>query len=426
MTPRGELLRRVEADRREIAASLGGGRPAGSVLEVQSGRSDPHDGGRTVALVRFVSGLRVVYKPRPVGLEAAFGELVDWWTARAGGLDLFAPRVVDRGRYGWMELVAHEGCPDGEAAGRYYERAGALIALAELLDATDLHCGNVVAHGEHPVLVDLETLLQPRWPGEERSLLDTGLVPCWIRGPDGGSYDVSGLGAIAAQRYAGAPVPLRENVVRLGGEIVSPAAFAQRLLTGFRHAATVLCSRRADLAAADGPLRAFRGQAVRVMLRHSEIYRAALDAPAELGPDSLLRPVREPRLLEAIAAAEHAALRGGDIPRFVAATDSADWTPHPTLTVRGCFTTSSYAALMARARRLEPALFEEQARLLATALALWSLGGALAEAESGGGHRSGPEGVAPRVQQRQEDEVEERGPRKEKQDEAAHARSALL
>jgi lantibiotic modifying enzyme len=428
VTPHGELLRRLEADRREIEASLGGGRPGGQVHDVRSGLSDPHDGGRTVALVRFASGLRVVYKPRPLGLEAAFGELVEWWNERAGGLDLFAPRVVDRGRYGWMELVAHEACPDPEAAGRYYERAGALIALSGggLLDATDLHCGNVIAHGEHPVLVDLETLLQPRWPGEERSLLDTGLVPCWIRGPDGGSYDVSGFGAITAQRYAGAPVPLRENVVRLGGDIVSPAAFAKRLLTGFRHAATVLCSRREDLAAADGPLRAFRRQQVRVMLRHSETYRAALDAPGALGPDSLLRPVREPRLLEAIAAAEHGALLGGDIPRFVAATDSSDWTPHPTLTVRGCFTSSSYEALMARARRLEPALFEEQARLLSTALALWSLGGAMADADSGGGHRSGSEGVAPGVQQRHEDEVEDRGPRKEKHDEAAHTRSVFL
>jgi len=430
VTPHEELLHRLALDRRGLAASLGGGRPCGRLLEVRSGLSDPHHGGRTVALVRFASGLRVVYKPRPLGLEAAFHGFVTWWNQQAGHPGLFAPRVLDRGDYGWMEFVAHEGCADREAAGRYWERGGALIALAGLLDATDLHCGNVIAHGEHPVLVDLETLLQPRWPGEERSLLDTGLVPCWIRGPDGGSYDVSGFGAIAAQRYAGAPVPLRENVVRLGGElggaIVSPAAFAQHLLTGFRHAATVLCSGREDLAAADGPLRAFRRQQVRVMLRHSEIYRAALDAPGALGSDSLLRPVREPRLLEAIASAEHEALGGGDIPRFVASTSSPDWTPHPTLTVRGCFTTSSYEALIARARRLEPAMFEEQARLLTTALALWALGGAMAAADSGGGHRSGPEGVAPGVQQRQEDEVEERRPREEKQDEAAHARSVLL
>ena len=219
------------------------------MLEVRSGLSDPHDGGRTVAVVRFASGLRVVYKPRPVGLEAAFSRLLQWWNGSAGGPELVVPRVVVRRGYGWMQFVDHEACSDRRAAGRYYERAGALIALAGLLDATDLHCGNVIAHGEHPVLVDLETLLQPRWPGEQRSLLDTGLVPSWIRGPDGGSYDVSGFGAIAPQRYGDLIVPLRENVVRIGDEVISPAPFAEQMLAGFRHAATVLCSRRADLAA---------------------------------------------------------------------------------------------------------------------------------------------------------------------------------
>jgi lantibiotic modifying enzyme len=414
------------ADRREIAAVLGGGRPAGRVLEVRHGLSDPHDGGRTVALVRFESGLRVVYKPRPVGLEAAFRRLVEWWNDSAGGPDLFAPRVLDRGRYGWTEFIAHEPCADREAAGRYYERAGALIALAALLDATDLHCGNVIAHGEHPVIVDLETLLQPRWPGEERSLLDTGLVPAWIRGPDGGSYDVSGFGAIAPQRFAGAAVPLRENVVRIGDEIVSPAAFADRLLSGFRHAATVLCARRAELAAPDGPLQAFASQPVRVMLRHTETYRAALDGRSDLGPDSLLRPVREPRVLEALAETERAALRAGDIPRFVASSSSRDWMPHPAVAVRRCFASSSGDALIARAKQRAPAVWEEQARLLSTALALWTLGGALAGADSGGGQGSGPDGLAPGMQQHHEEQIEDRGPHEQEHHETTHARSIFL
>lgn len=427
MTPRAqELFRRLARDRHEIEASLGGGRAAGSVREVQSGLSDPHDGGRTVAVVHFASGLRVVYKPRPVGLEAAFERLLQWWNRSAGGLELLAPRVVCRRGYGWMEFVAHRPCPDRSAAGRYYERAGALIALAGLLDATDLHCGNVIAHGQYPVIVDLETLLQPRWPGETRSLLDTGLVPSWIRGPDGGSYDVSGFGATLAQRFAGTAVPLRENVVRIGREIVSPAAFAERLVTGFRSAAAVLCARREELVGAAGPLRAFRRQQVRVMLRHTQTYRAALIAGGAVAPESLLRPVRAPRVLAAINRSERQALRGGDMPRFVASTSSRDWTPHPTLTVRGCFTTSSYGALIARARGLQPAQFEEQARLLTTALALWSLGGALAAADSGGGDGSGPEGGAPGVQQRQVDDVENRGPHEQKHDEAAHARLVRL
>lgn len=372
MTPLAELRRRLALDRRAIARSLGDGRSPGLVVEVVSGLSDPHDGGRTVAIVRFASGLRVVYKPRAVGLETAFHGLVAWWNEQAGHLALFAPRVIDRGRYGWMEFVAHEGCSDSEAANRYWERAGALIALADLLDATDLHHGNVIAHGEYPVLVDLETLLQPRRPSEERSLLSTGLVPAWIRGPDGGSYDVSGFGAIAAQRYKGAAVPLRENVMRVGTDVGSVDEFVGQMEAGLLRAGALLCQRREELLT---QLQRFRGLEVRVMRRHTETYRAAMaDGSA----------------LAAMSEAERAALGRGDIPRLVASTDA------------------SYEALIARVKRLEPAYYEEQAGLLRTALALWSLGGALL------------------MQQHQENGVEDGGPDEEKHHKPAHARSILL
>jgi hypothetical protein len=372
VTPLVELRRRLALDRRAIARSLGDGVPLGRVVEVRSGLSDPHDGGRTVAIVRTASGLRVVYKPRAVGLEAAFHRLVAWWNERAGPLALFAPRVIDRGRYGWMEFVAHVGCPDSQAAARYWARAGALIALAALLDATDLHHGNLIAHGEYPVLVDLETLLQPRRPREARSLLDTGLVPAWIRGPDGGSYDVTGFGAIAAQCYNGAAVPRRENVVRVGTDVVSAADFADQIEAGLRRAGALLCERREELVS---QVQAFRGLEVRVMRRHTETYRAAMEDESAVG---------------AMTAAERAALGRGDIPRFVASTDS------------------SVDALISRTRRLEFARFEEQARLLRDALALWSLGGALL------------------VQQHHEEEIEHRGADEQKQHEPAHARRARL
>ncbi len=52
MTPHEELLSRLALDRRAIEVG-------GEVVEVRSGLSDPHDGGCTVAIVRFASGLRV-------------------------------------------------------------------------------------------------------------------------------------------------------------------------------------------------------------------------------------------------------------------------------------------------------------------------------------------------------------------------------
>jgi lantibiotic modifying enzyme len=376
VTANDQTLRaRFEADRRDIEAVLHARRPCGKVQSVESGWSDPHDGGQTVALVRFESGLRLLYKPRPVGLEAAFAALVQWWNGATFDLELRAARVLDRGAWGWAEFIDALPCADMAAAQQYFERAGALIALAALLDATDLHAGNVIAHGTHPVLVDLETLLHPRRPGETRSLLDSGLVPGWIRGPDSCLYDVSGFGAVAPQVFGGAPVPLERNVVRVGGGIVSPADFVAPIVAGFRRAAAVVAARRDELLADAGPLHAFAAQPVRVILRHTLTYRAALAAPETLAIQSLLRPVGESGAHAAIARAEVRALAQGDIPRFAATTASADFTPEPGRTLPGFFAGASGEGLCERVREYDGAAVDEEARLLTTALDLWALRG---------------------------------------------------
>ena len=184
---------------------------------------------------------------------------------------------------------------------------------------------------------------------------------------------MSGFGAIAAQRFAGEPVKLGQNLVRIRGEIVSPAGFVERMVAGFRRAAAVLCLLKQQLLAAGGPLPAFRGRPVRVILRHSLSYREALRSPGSLSTEPLLRPVGNPILFQAITRAEHRALQGGDIPRFTAATDSRDWTPDPELTIPEYFAAASHDALMERVQGLEASEFDEPARLLSTALALWGL-----------------------------------------------------
>src|SRR5205085_2879236 len=110
-------------------------------------------------------------------------------------------------------------CPDVPAAARYYRRAGALLALFHALGSTGCHQHSLVASGEHPVLVDPETILHPRAvprgsPAEvggarlaarrwmEESVLEAGFLPTWTSTPDGRSVDVSGLGGVTEQESA--------------------------------------------------------------------------------------------------------------------------------------------------------------------------------------------------------------------------------
>ncbi len=365
-----ELHRRFDADRRAIEAGFNHGQPVGAILNVGPGLSDPHDGGKTVRIVTFASGLRLVFKPRPVALEAAFHALISWCNADLGGPHLRAGVVLDRGDHGWMEWIEAAPCHDEAAVNRYFERAGMLIAIAWILDATDLHFGNVIACGEHPVLVDLETLLQPRWPGEERTVLDTGLVPAWIAGPDGKLYDVSGFGAVDAQRYAGELVPLEQNVVRLRGKVISPAQHERAIIEGFRHVASSFVARRQELLAPDHPLHAFNHLPVRVIFRHTLTYRAA--RAAGLPPvDPLLHAHPEAATLTAIEDAERGALSQGDIPAFRASTGSRMWRVGDE--ARDCFVAASFDGLMDRIGALDLATCERAEAVLRTALSLWQL-----------------------------------------------------
>jgi len=98
-----ELAERIAADRELLATELGGGVACGAVAELAAGLSDPHARGRRVVALRFASGLEVVLKPRPVALEALWSRLCRDLAAAGFDLAPAAPRVLDRGAYGWVE-----------------------------------------------------------------------------------------------------------------------------------------------------------------------------------------------------------------------------------------------------------------------------------------------------------------------------------
>src|SRR6185369_4077964 len=68
----------------------------------------------------------------------------------------------DRGSYGWIEFVLAQSCTSVAEVRRFYQRQGGYLALLYALEATDLHFENLIAAGEHPILVDLETLFHQR------------------------------------------------------------------------------------------------------------------------------------------------------------------------------------------------------------------------------------------------------------------------
>jgi type 2 lantibiotic biosynthesis protein LanM len=329
-----ELASRIVIDREALASTFGDGTDTGLVVDIEPALSDAHHGGRRVAALTFASGLRVVYKPRSLALDAAYGTLLKWVAERSpsgsaestraditkGFADL-ALRVIDRADYGWVEFVEQEACANLADVRRYFALAGGLVCLTHVLRGSDLHMENVIATRRGPVLIDLEMLLQPvakiaaaaapSLPSGERagaaagtaatspaadgeSCLTTGFVTM-VESNGGEVFDVGGLRGSGAGTAALSGRIWRDldsdaihftddatfttrvrNAVRLEGAIQAPDAFAADLLEGFDATYRLLLAHRDALVAPGGPLAAFAGTPVRVLPRPTTQYASLI------------------------------------------------------------------------------------------------------------------------------------------------------
>ncbi len=77
-----ELASRIVIDREALATTFADGTDTGLVVDIEPALSDAHHGGRRVAALTFASGLRVVYKPRSLALDAAYGTFLAWVAAQ--------------------------------------------------------------------------------------------------------------------------------------------------------------------------------------------------------------------------------------------------------------------------------------------------------------------------------------------------------
>jgi type 2 lantibiotic biosynthesis protein LanM len=366
-----EFLQRLCGDWTAIQAEFGPGQDLGILTGVNLGVGDAHRGGRAVAIAVFDSGFTIVYKPKSLAIDIHFQEMLKWLDDRGAHPPFRRLKALDRGKYGWVEFVASESCKTRDEVERFYQRQGAYLALLYAIQATDFHLENLIAAGEHPVLIDLESLFHPdpnssldaksEWLASEslnRSVLRIGLLPqrLWIEG-DGEGIDVSGLGGAPGQLTPFA-VPYCDgagtdemkisrmrftlsagrNRPLLNGAGVNPLDFSEDIIAGFTQVYHTLQRYRHELLAKDGPLSSFAHDEARVILRpsktyahllresfHPDLLRHGLDRERYF--DRLWMTVEQWPELAQVIGAERDDLQCGDIPMFTTRVDSRDlWT----------------------------------------------------------------------------------------------------
>lgn len=180
---------RSRADRDRLADRFAVDGALGNVVTAEPLTDDEFDDDRALLRVEFESGLAVAYKPRSVEPGATFYRLLDRLNDHLPVPDFETPTYLVRDDYGWMEWIEYRECTGETAVKRYYRRAGALTCIAYFLELNDCSVENLVVAGEQPLLVDVETVLQPYVTPERKpvrtnvgvsvddNVLRTGLLP---------------------------------------------------------------------------------------------------------------------------------------------------------------------------------------------------------------------------------------------------------
>ncbi|NKZ01597.1 type 2 lanthipeptide synthetase LanM family protein [Nocardiopsis alborubida] len=201
-----EACARLAADRDQIADVFGIAADD-RLVSLGSSDGDTHHHGRSVSVLTFRSGRRLVHKPRDVSCESAYRTVAEVFNTRLG-TSLPCARVLERDGYGYVEHVESEDVSDMIPG--FMRASGELAAVLYLFDARDMHFENVLPTRRGPLPIDLETLFHqarvytgpvPETPGNahsviSRSVYGTGLLPLVMSGrdPESGHVDFGFLG----------------------------------------------------------------------------------------------------------------------------------------------------------------------------------------------------------------------------------------
>ena len=355
-----EVLARLAADWPALVTTFFAGVDPGPLAALSLGEGDTHNDGRSVAILTFAGGQKLVYKPRSLAVDAVFQRLLAWLNARGADPAFRLLAVFDRGSYGWVEFVATAPCRDAGEVERFYTRQGGYLALLYTLYAGDFHFENLLAAGEHPVLIDLEALFHPHLldydPARpehlaqqaiDDSVLSVSMLPQRLRfAGSEAAIDLSGLGAGGVQMtpdklptWEGAgtdamrlrrqhlPFTTEGHRPLLDGAAVDASAQGAAVARGFRQVYAILRDRRDELLAAGGLLDEFAAVEVRIVARATRTYALLLQEHSH--PDLLRSALERDRLysllwrdvataprLARLVPAEVRDLHNGDVPIF--------------------------------------------------------------------------------------------------------------
>lgn len=369
-------------------------------VSVRIASADKHHG-QHVFKLDFSDQTALYYKPRSgsgAQLLKDLSQVLSRW-----GLKLKATNILVCEGYHWMAEVPYEAALDIESAQSFAFSGGVLYAVASVLNASDLHFENIIASGEGPVVVDCETMCQPRFSKQAAAYLlkhpreeydDVTSLFLNFDHYGGQDIDYGGLSCVdvmfRADPNAGLQLSLSceqrplvlhhsRSAVEVEGRRVAPAVeYFESFVQGLRHASESLKEHKEELLALIPPtaifrvpLRATRLYAALMLERMSTIYFSSYASGAwssHLESDLMHAPLEFLPSAQAILEQETMDIYALDIPAAYVCAGNRDLLLRNAV-IPGVFDLSPLEVVRCRLDRLSDAVVDEQVAVLRARLA---------------------------------------------------------
>ena len=233
----------------------------GQILDIHLSQGDNHSG-KSVAIIECENG-SLVYKPRSFSTDMLVKKLLDKLVEYDNTIECKMPKFLSFDDHSWQECINPNECVNMEEVHRYYKRIGIYLAIFFILSSNDMHYENLIACGEYPMFIDMETITNGRRGEKENihfyrtlpdSVLYSSILP--VQG-DQRIFDMN-MSAIFTgkqvskvnygymidedeekdwiyKRVQAAVVPL-DNIVKCNGQEVGPQYVEADIITGFESA----------------------------------------------------------------------------------------------------------------------------------------------------------------------------------------------
>ena len=324
-----EFFDALTACRGEIEARLLDGKAFTEIERFSDYGGDPHRHGRAVTGVYTDAGV-FYYKPHECGVDAMYRKLVERWFSDCTA----AARVVRGDGVAFVSCLRAAPVETEAGISDYYFHFGVLTALLHGLGSIDMHLENIMACGDRPAVIDLETLISPSYTEQAKnrqleptahllgqSVYRIGILPVRM-------YGKPLFSPLYSKREGSACLPVYE------GKTYTVEGYEARYLAGFRDGYGRMLAHREEIRAL---LRECRGATVRCLMRNTVFYaliRRSLYRPAALQSEEerekVLRRLALPfeqtgaEVFREQVEHEAACLRRGDIPYFCTPADGTE------------------------------------------------------------------------------------------------------